>query len=150
MSLRRHLQVIAVVNRTPALLYRLRRYFKLRSEPLVLALSRRGLGQADLVLALLRIGTRTARHVVERLIGHPITVAPACLLRYHVNGHAPRVARQPVITHVVPKCPARKSKLATYFAEFKVGRTLSQLAARGVTRRVLRTAERRGWIQLAH
>lgn len=148
MSLRRHLQTIAVLARRPALLYRVRRYFALSSIPLALALRQRKLGQADLVLCLLRIGTRVAREFVERLIGKPINVSRPAELVYRHNTSAPaRVARVPRIISVIRENPCRRStRFYNNFFHFRVGRTLAQLVARGVTRRELRLAQRRGWI----
>lgn len=148
MSLRRHLQTVALVERVPALLYRVRRYFLLPSIPLALAMRRARLGQADLVLCLLRIGTQTARAFVERLIGRPIQVSRPIELHYRrANDSAPRIVRVPRITHVVPVNPCRKStRFWSHFSLFKVGRTIAQLIARGVTRREVRLAQRRGWI----
>lgn len=148
MSLRRHLQTIALVERVPALLYRVRRYFMLPSIPLALAMRRARLGQADLVLCLLRVGTRTARKFVERLIGRPIQVSRPAELHYvRANGAAPRIARVPRITSVVPENPCRRStRFFQNFALFRIGRTMAQLIARGLTRREVRLASRRGWI----
>lgn len=146
-SLRRHLQTVALVERAPAVLYRIRRYFALPSIPLALALRRRRLGQADLVLCLLKIGTRRARQFVERLIGKPIRVSRPAELHYRSNGAQPRIARVPRITSVVRENPCRRStRFWSSFWEFRVGRTVAQLLARGVRRRELRLAVRRGWI----
>lgn len=147
--LRKHLQTIASMRRRPVLLYQVRRYFDLPSVPLHVAMRRRGLGQADLVLCLLRINTPASLHYVEMLIGKPITRAQACLLRYRVNGARPTVARQPRVTWVVPVNPCRKStELRLRFSEFRPGRTLEQLLVRGITRRDIRMAQRRGWVQM--
>jgi len=148
--LRKHLQSLALIVRTPALLYRVRRYFNLGTEHLFVALRRAGLGQADVVLCLLKIGTQRARRIAEALIGKPITVAPACRFTYSVNGHAPRIGRQPVITWVIDEFPVlRMSRLVRCLHEFRVGRTREQLMRRGVTKGDIGRAVRRGWIALA-
>ena len=150
MPLRKHLQSIALITRIPSLLYRVRRYFALSSGHLFIALRRRKLGQADLVMCLMSIGTEAARRVTECLIGRSITIGPACLLKYSHNTEHPTIGRQPVITRVSarPKIKAR-SRLARAFDEFRVGRTREQLLSRGVSRGDIRRAQRRGWIQLA-
>jgi hypothetical protein len=150
MSIRKHLQSIALIARTPALLYRVRTYFGLGAGHLFRELRLRRLGQADIVLCLLRIGTRLARRAVEALVGRPIIVAPACRFTYRVNGARPTVGRQPVITRVEPMPVLRKStRIAECYKEFRVGRTRDQLLARGVSRGDIARAVRRGWIALA-
>lgn len=117
------------------------------------ALYQRGLGQADLVLCLLRVRHPRARAVVELLVGRPIKVGPPCLLSYRVNGHPsvahPRLHADRKIIHVVPRNPrAPNTEAAARWCEFRVGRSISQLRARGVTKRDIRRAARMGWIQL--
>lgn len=148
--LRRHLQSIALIDRVPALEYRVRRYFELGSRNLFVELRDARLCQADIVLCLLRINTSTARRVVESLVGRPIVVSRACRLMWHINSQRPRVMRQPVITWVCPRNPCRNStRIGASFAEFKVGRTRQQLLMRGVSRGDIRRAVRRGWIVMA-
>lgn len=150
MSLRKHLQSIAAIDQNPALKYMVRTYFDLGSERLSVALRRAGLGQADLVLCLLRLRLPSARRMAESLIGHPITVAPAVKFTWRANGAAPTVGKQPVITWVMRDPPTRRStRLDQCFAEFRVGRTRQQLLARGVSRGDIRRAARRGWIRMA-
>lgn len=149
MALRKHLQGLALITRIPALEYRVRQYFALGSDHLFVELRLAGLHQADVVLALMRIGTNAARRIAESLIGRSITVAPACKFLWRVNGALPSVGRQPMITWVTPKFPAlRASKLAKVVCEFRVGRTLEQLRNRGVTRWDIRRAAARGWIHV--
>lgn len=145
MSLRRHLQTIALVERIPAILYRVRRYFSLPCAPLALCLRRAALGQADLVLCLLKIGTGTARRFVERLIGKPITraVAPPREPCVYLSTPVQRVVR------VLPNPCRLSTRFHCNYELFRVGRTVEQLLARGVTRREIRLARRRGWIQFA-
>jgi hypothetical protein len=132
-------------------MYRVRRYFSLDSGHLFRALRRKKLGQADLVMALMKIGTDAARRITECLIGRSIAIGPACLLKWSHNTERPTIGRQPVITRVIahrPKIKAR-SRLAQVFDEFRVGRTRAQLLSRGVSRGDIRRAQKRGWIQLA-
>lgn len=150
--LRRHLAALAAISRTPALEYRVRRYFALDSSPMIFACTRAGLSQADVVLCLIRIGTPAARNIIEGLIGKPITVGPACRLTWAYNKQTPSVGNQPVVTWVMPtlQVPLRMgTRLAANFPEFKCGRTLQQLQMRGVSRGDIRRAIRRGWIKMA-
>lgn len=149
--LRKHLQTIAAMRRRPALVYRIRTYFALPPRvPLYVSLRRRGLGQADLVVCLLRLNSRYSVHFAERLIGKPITRAPACLLRYRTNGGPPRVLRQPRVVWVAPTNPCqRQTDLRLRFDHFQPGRTMEQLLVRGLSRRDIRTAVRRGWVQMS-
>jgi hypothetical protein len=148
--LRRHLAAIAAITRTPALEYRVRRYFALSNRPLIAACRRAGLSQADLVLCLVRMGSPRARIIAESLIGRPIHVAPACRLTWAYNKQQPSVRRQPVITHVQEQVPLRRgTRLALSFPECRRGRTLEQLQQRGVSKGDIRRMMRRGWITVA-
>lgn len=127
-------------------------YFQLRPmarESLASALERRGLGQADVVLALLRARlVPGARAHVEALIGHGIQVGPPCLLYYRTNG-PPRVKRVVVrVTAVVPENPRTEPLARRRFEEFRVGRTEEQLMARGITRRELTWVRKQGWVSM--
>ena len=118
----------------------------------------RGLGQADLVLALLRLRdqrtaySHTLRVYVELLMGHPIVVGPCCLLRYGHDTPRPRAVRSVDDRRIVhvhstnPRQPCTPAHLR--WCEYRVGRTLGQLYVRGVTRRDVRRALRMGWIKL--
>lgn len=148
--LRRHLAPIASITRAPSLEYRVRQYFDLGSRPFLIELSRARLCHADIVLCLIRINTRRAREIVEALINKPITVAPACRLVWLANTQAPRVREQPQVTWVSPQWTARrKTRLSVFQCEFKVGRSLSQLRSRGVTKGDLRRAVREGLVRVA-
>lgn len=142
--------IASIQRRCPALAYKLRRYFNLGSGPLIVSLYRAGLGQADVVLALLKINSDCARRAVERLVGRPITVCPSCLLIYDYNRSRPKLGSQPVITWVMRSPPLRSStKIAACYPEFRVGRTREQLVCRGVSRGDIRRAVRRGWIKMS-
>lgn len=122
----------------------------------------RRLGQADLVLSLLHIRDsassadrrRVLSFYVHRLVGRPILVGESCLLRYRVNGHAPTILRtrdprDRKITWVLETNPRQPSTDAHLrWSEFRVGRSVAQLRTRGVTRRDLRRAVRKGWIRM--
>lgn len=158
----RHCLTITMLNRDPLASFLLRDYFDLpRSHSLMASLLDRGLGQADLVLALLHL--RDAMHhrsdaarllcfYVHRLVGRPILVGPSCLLLYKTNGHAPRISR-PVqadrrliwVSPVNPRQP--NTEAHDRWEAFRPGRTVAQLRSRGITRRDLRKAERKGWVR---
>jgi hypothetical protein len=126
-----------------------RQYFDLDTSPFIIACQRAGLSQADLVLCLMRINTNAARNIAEGLIGKEITVGPACLLRWAYNKQAPSISTQPVITFVQAHPLLRKkSRLDLAYREFKCGRTLQQLRARGITRGDLRRAMKQGIIKM--
>ena len=137
--------------------YLVRDYFCLpRSIALMPAMLERGLGQADLVLCLLRLRDahatlrRSLEDHIAQLIGHPICVGPACLRSYRTG--PTRVVRSQDdrrITWVVPDNPRQHGTEAHLrWCEYRIGRTLGQLYVRGVTKRDVRRALRRGWIKL--
>lgn len=157
--LRRHSLVIAMMNRDRTTNMLLRDYFDLPRTPTLMAtLLARRLGQADLVLALLRLRDQRTRHrhlfgsYVELLVGHPIAVGPRCLLLYPTNTSRPTVVRSKDdrrLTYVCPGNPrAPQTEAALRWCEFKVGRSVGQLLIRGVTQRDIRRALREGWIQV--
>jgi hypothetical protein len=146
--LRKHLQSLSVIDQTPALNYRVRRYFQLGTAHLFRELRSRGLGQADIVLCMIHLNTEWARRVVSVLIGKPIEIGPPCLRDYHVP--PPMMPRPPVIDWVMPNIPVRNStRLGDSVIEFRVGRTREQILQRGVSRADWDRALRRGWIHLA-
>lgn len=161
MILSRHVRTIALLNRDSLVSFLLRDYFDLpRKETLFSCLLSRGLGQADLVLALLHLRDaqtnpdwrRVMSHYVRRLVGRPILVGEPCLLRYRSNGSCPRVVRLlPNDRKIIwvqpenPRMPGTEAYLR--WPELKPGRSVAQLRARGVTRRDLRRAERKGWVR---
>lgn len=147
--LRRHLAAIAAISTMPALDYKVRQYFALGSRPLIIELPRAGLCQADLVLALVRIGTPRSRLIAGSLIGKPITTCPSCKLTWSYNKQTPSIGVQPVVTWVSDEVLLRRgTRLAMTFPEFRCGRTLQQLTMRGVSRGDIRRAMKRGWIKM--
>jgi hypothetical protein len=118
---------------------------------LVEVLTIRGLGQADVVLALLRGPASMHRHV-EALVGRPVERLPPITLR-----PLPPLASCP---HETPAADRRRiAKIdrsdlpplrpSSRLREFRVGRTVAQLLARGVTRHEVRDAVRSGWCVLS-
>lgn len=157
--LHRHSHTIAMMNRDRVTRYLLCDYFQLRrGATLMSSLCDQGLGQADLVLALLRLRdqcrtpyARIYGCYITLLVGHPITVGPACLLQYRVNGHptAIRSTDDRRLTFVLPDNPRQpRTEAHLRWCQFQVGRTVAQLRVRGVTKRDIRRAVRRGWIKL--
>lgn len=157
MLLHRHYRTVAMIANNQSLKYLLRDYFALpQRQALMPALLARGLGQADLVLALLRLrdrhhGVRLAcESHIATLVGHPITVGPGCLVYYRVNGPAHvRQDTSPRITYVVPRNP-RQPHTDAYlrWPEFRVGRSVAQLKMRGIKAKDLRVVQQQGWIRL--
>ncbi len=157
----RHARTISMINRDRRTAFLLRDYFDLpRGITLVWSLAQRRLGQADLVLALLRLRDQRTSYsgvfsgYIELLVGHPISVGPSCLLRYHQNSSLPTVVRHDSaddrrLTFVQrdnPRQPRTEAHLR--WCEFRVGRTVGQLRVRGVKRRDIRRAAAKGWIRL--
>lgn len=146
MILPRYLTAVASVDADLVVALLVRRDLRLSRRPMVYALAAEALGQADLVLSLLRINTRGSRRLVARILGRPILVIPAAYLRWPING-VPRVqiAR---ISRVI--CNPRRPHTPAHdrFAQaFRAGRTIEELRVHGATARDLRMARRRGWIE---
>lgn len=148
MILPRYVTAIATVDRDRVVSFLVRRTLGLSSRPLLYALSECRLGQADLVLALLHVGTTPALVFVERIVGRPVLRLRSQWLRWPING-VPRVA-SPRIRIVATQNPRRPNTTAhdRFSAAFRPGvTTVEQLRARGATRRDVRAARRRGWIE---
>lgn len=157
--LKKHSLVVSMMNRDRATAFLLRDYFDLpRDQTLMSGLLNKRLGQADLVLALLRLRDRNMhdRHIlgayIELLVGHPIIVAPSCLLHYSLSTPRPRVVKSKderkitYVTNTNPRAPATAAHLR--WCEFRIGRSIGQLYVRGVTKRDVRKAVRKGWIKV--
>lgn len=156
MLLGRHASTIAALGRDPRTATFLRAYFALPGGVCLMhSLCVCGLGQADVVFALLRLRDETHFLMLDLyiswMVGRPILVCPPCLLHWHHNTVAPsvRLDTSPRITWVVSNNPRQPSTSAALrWEEFRVGRTVAQLRVRGVTRRDVRRARRMGWIKL--
>ncbi len=155
--LHRHHQTVAHLTSHRELKYLIRDYFSLpRTTALMPALLARRLGQADLVLCLLRLrdAHSALRYAAEghitQLVGHPITIGPGCLLLYRCNGlPSATLDRSPRIVWVADVNPRQPNTDAHQrWAEYKLGRSVAQLRARGVALRDIRRAKARGWIRL--
>jgi hypothetical protein len=110
-----------------------------------------GMGQADLVLALLRAtsNTREARTVVGVLIGHPIVVCPPCLRLAHqrLPQRKYRDGERRVTWVGENKFPPT-SKFHERFRMLRPGMLVSEYRARGGQHRDLRFALARGLIRM--
>lgn len=156
--LRKHAATMAKLTADKSIKSLICDYFDLRprSHSLTPLMYKRGLGQADLVLALLRISHPMARTYIGLLIGHPITIGAPCLLRYNPNVNTARPSTtRPTgvdnrrITYVQPTNPRQPGTEAHLrWPWFQHGRTVAQLRVRGVKRRDIRKAADMGWIKL--
>ncbi len=106
-------------------------------------LTNRGISQADLVLALLRLNhLRDA----ERVVGKPIKVCPPCLRPAPMK--VQRMLREAKVVKILVDNPcigfARQK-----FDLYRPGMSVSQLILRGLRRRDLLKAQRWHWIQFS-
>jgi hypothetical protein len=151
-----HHQTIAQLSSHRDLKYLIKDYFQLpRTKALMPALLAKRLGQADLVLFLLRIYDthptqgQAAEDFIARFIGHPILIGPRCLSRYRDPHPYTKIDRTPRVVYVSETNPRNPNTDAFLrWPEYRVGRTVAQLVARGVTRRDIRKAVKHGWIKL--
>lgn len=155
--LHNHHATLARLGLNKDLKYLVRDYFSLaKNIALMPALLARGLGQADLVLCLLRlrdshVGLRPYTEMyITLLVGHPILIGPGCLLLYRCNGPAhAALDSSPKVTYVTPTNPRQPNTEAFLrWPEYKLGRTTAQLRARGVKAKDIRHAVKNGWIKL--
>lgn len=154
--LNRHYKTVARLAANHSLKYLVRDYFGLPvATALMPAMLDKGLGQADLVLCLLRIrdAHKTMRHAVEEhitsLIGQAIQACPSCLLHYNPPSKITRSPDDRRLVHVTPVNPRQEGTDAHMrWCEYRVGRTIGQLIIRGVTKRDIRRAVRNGWIRV--
>lgn len=148
MILARYITAIAAIDHDPVTSYLVREDLGLPGFGMPYALNMRGLGQADLVLSLLRLDTPQSRAHVETILGRPIQHCPGVFLAWRINGR-PLVRRSPVIIHLAPN-PRKPNTTAhqRYESTFKIGRTIQECLARGARKRDIRSAQRRGWIKV--
>jgi hypothetical protein len=126
------------------------------AQDLYQALSSRGLGQADVVLALIHsspgpLDRHTYRPEIEALIARPITLCPPQLHHVPLPSY-PRRERGPddlVVRTVVrnPRLPTTDS--FQRFKQFRPGVSIARLLTRGVTRKDIREARQNGWVEFA-
>src|SRR5690606_17630932 len=98
-----------------------------------------GFWPADLVLCLLRINSREALALVEKIVGKPITVCPPCLSATGRRPPASRLDRHDMTITWVGENKFSGAR-AHRFSLLRPGMTLSQYRARGGRRRDIRAA----------
>jgi hypothetical protein len=146
--LRLHLRTLRYISAHSPTYSALRHYFHVPPRvPLIDHLSETDHGQADVVLALLRLNTPDSLRFAEIMVGHAIVRCPPCLLGR--NRQAPR-RPQWIITQVARDNPRVEPLARLRFNEFRVGRTEEQLLARGILRREISWLKKRGWITVEH
>lgn len=134
-------------------------YFRLRTKKgtpspgsLLRLLCEAGLGQADVVLALLRLNSLESLRLAEVMVGRRIRRCPPCLRVLpppkQDRGDSTRPKDERRILTVVenPRLPG--SPAHARFTLLRPGRTVEQCLARGMTRRDFRMALDYGWVQL--
>lgn len=114
------------------------------------SLAELGVGQVDVVLALMRAESRPHLECAEWLIGHRIIRCPPCLRPSAPLeiGDVTRIGDMRRVISVTPN-PRHPATGAHYrFAIFRPGMSVEQFIVRGGTRRDVRSAVANGWIQL--
>ncbi len=133
----------------------IRDYFNLpRHQALMPAILKKRINHADLVLCLLhlrdthRAVTTPCEQHIATLMGHPITTGQPCLQRLNTTAATRTPDDRRIIS--ITKSNPRQPNTKPYFQwrEYRVGRSIKQLMVRGITRRDLRTAVKRGWVTL--
>lgn len=132
--------------------HHLSQYFGLPDPllPLAVVLRERGLWQADIVLALLRINTPPALLAVEELMGKPINHLPPAMPRYRPA----KVVRTPEQRTFIAGLCRYNPRLPTTLAwqkwnSLRHGLSVAQVIGRGLlTRRDLAEAVGMGWLLL--
>jgi len=104
-----------------------------------------GLCQADLAVALLRVGTPEALSHVEDVLGLHITRCPAAVPP-RVPKPVRREATGPTLSLVTDNPCSPKTDAHRRYELLRVGMSREKALARGATVRDLRVWENRGWI----
>ena len=148
-----------ILRKTPQVHGYLIDYFQLTVGPSgsqyadpVNLLSHQGLGQADVVLALLRGQDPLLHRAAEALVGRPIYKLPPQTVRELPKTPAPPEvppADRRVILEVAPNPRLPTTPAFQRYRLFRRGSTVAQVLMRGVTRKDLREATRGGWIRLS-
>lgn len=113
--------------------------------------------QADVVLCALRLNTAQSLRLAERLVGRPITHCPPMLMRWTTpTRHGRREGDDRRVTRVQrPEARQRGRRrllaCAMYdrLARVRVGMDVHTLLARGLRRRDILIAVRRGYLRIA-
>lgn len=106
-----------------------------------------GFMQADVVLAALRVNSRESLALAAKVLGRPITRCAPALRAKPLPPAAPGPERAKLV-RVAANPYLRGSGAHTTYALLRLGRSVEEYLARGGTRRVLRRAVRRGWVEL--
>jgi len=120
-------------------------------------LRRARLMQADVVLCALRINSTSSLALAERLVGKRIHVCPPMLIRWTSPVKASRrEGDDRVVTHVRRPRPTEQGRtrllsasMYDRMARAQKGMTVSTLLARGLRRRDIRIAVKRGYLKIA-
>ena len=116
---------------------------------LTVTLAEMGVGQADVVLALVRSGDELLVRCAEGLMGRRIVRAPACLRPLAKMEYAdPTPEEQRRIRDIVsnPRVPTTPAWYR--WNCLRDGMTVQQALVRGIRRRDLRLGVRRGWLRI--
>lgn len=113
--------------------------------------------QADVVLCALRLNTSASLRLAERLVGRPITRCPPMLMRWTSPvKHSRREGDDRRVTRVRRPEAAEKGRrrllgcsLYDRISRARVGMDVHTLLARGLRRRDIRIALRRGYLRIA-
>ena len=113
--------------------------------------------QADVVLCALRLNTSASLRLAERLVGRPITHCPPMLIRWTTpTKHSRREGDDRRVTHVrrpeaVQRGRRRLLKCCMYdrISRAREGMDVHTLLARGLSRRDIRIALKRGYLRIA-
>jgi hypothetical protein len=111
-----------------------------------------GFDQADLVLCLLRLNTRTALRHAERLVGHKIMHCPTAYKWRPIPGATrdyPGDDRRVMRVQSRPKLESGRRAWLRRYPLFQVGLTVAQLLRRGVRPGDLKMVTQRGWVELS-
>lgn len=132
---------------------------RLGSTSLYDALEEYAFSQADLVLCLLRLNTRASLRHASKIVGRPIVMCPPLLAL--ARGPLPKAKARRFgddrLVKTVKPIPAKtrrghatleNSDMRRRMLIPRVGLSVRQLVARGMTRRDLRLAQRRGHLVL--
>lgn len=121
-------------------------------------LERAGLCQADAVLCCLRLNTDRSLGLAEKLVGKRITRCPSALRGWHWKPHDTQKKEGDERTVTTVRRPEAREKgrrrllrspLYDRLSRARVGMSVSALVARGLRRRDLRIALRRGYLELS-
>jgi hypothetical protein len=120
-------------------------------------LERARLCQADAVLCCLRLNTDRSLRLAERLVGKPILRCPPMLMRWQTPVRATRLGGDDRIVTRVRRPQAKErgrrrllgAAMYDRLARARVGMSVTCLLGRGLRRKDLRIATKRGYLELS-